>query len=126
MKLSFLYLFLDFLIGSAMYKGLVIIFGFLFLGEVVVELVNLPIPGNVVGMILLTFALVFKAVRLEDVEREAEFLVKNMSVMFVPPGVGIVLYWGLIKAQALPIFGALILSFFVTIILTAKLVEALK
>lgn len=126
MKLSFLYLFLDFLIGSAMYKGLVIIFGFLFLGEVVVELVNLPIPGNVVGMILLTFALVFKAMRLEDVEREAEFLVKNMSVMFVPPGVGIVLYWGLIKAQTLPIFGALILSFFVTIILTAKLVEALK
>lgn len=109
-----------------MYKGLVIIFGFLFLGEVIVELFNLPIPGNVVGMILLTFALVFKVVRLEEVGREAELLVKNMSVMFIPPGVGIVLYWGLIKAQALPIFGALILSFFVTIILTAKLVEVLK
>ena len=49
-----------------------------------------------------------------------------MSIMFVPPGVGIILYWELLKAQALPIFGALAISFFVTIILTAKLVEVLK
>lgn len=110
----------------AMYKGLAVIFGFLFLGEAVVEIFGLPIPGNVIGMILLTFALIFKVVRLEDVEREAELLVKNMSIMFVPPGVGIILYWELLKAQALPIFGALAISFFVTIILTAKLVEVLK
>lgn len=51
---------------------------------------------------------------------------RNMSVMFIPPGVGIVLYWGLIKSQAVPIFAALIVSFFVTIILTAKLVESLR
>ena len=109
-----------------MYKGLVIIFGFLFLGEALVRILNLPIPGNVVGMILLTLALVLDLVKLEDVEREAEMLVRNMSIMFIPPGVGIVLYWGLIKSQAVPIFIALIVSFFVTIILTAKLVEFLR
>ncbi|NJE09208.1 CidA/LrgA family protein [Thermococcus sp. M39] len=109
-----------------MYKGLAIIFGFLFLGEVLVRILSLPIPGNVVGMILLTLALVFNVVRLEDVEKEAELLVRNMSIMFIPPGVGIVLYWGLIKSQAVPIFVALIVSFFVTMVLTAKLVEFLR
>ncbi len=108
-----------------MYKGLAIIFGFLFLGEIVVRGLNLPIPGNVVGMILLTLALIFNVVKIEDVEKEAELFVKNMSIMFIPPGVGIVLYWGLIKSQAVPIFAALIVSFFVTIILTAKFVEFL-
>ncbi|MBO8175245.1 MAG: CidA/LrgA family protein [Thermococcus sp.] len=109
-----------------MYKGLAIIFGFLFLGEALVKILSLPIPGNVVGMILLTLALIFNVVKLEDVEKEAEMLVRNMSVMFIPPGVGIVLYWSLIKSQAVPIFVALIVSFFVTIILTAKLVEFLR
>jgi len=99
---------------------------FLFLGEVLVRMLSFPIPGNVVGMVLLTLALVFDIVRLEDVEKEAELLVRNMSVMFIPPGVGIVLYWGLIKSQAVPIFTALIVSFLVTIILTAKLVESLR
>ena len=89
-------------------------------------MLSLPILGNVVGMVLLTLALVFDIVRLEDVEKEVELLVRNMSVMFIPPGVGIVLYWGLIKSQAVPIFADLIVSFFVTIILTAKLVESLR
>lgn len=72
-----------------MYRGLAIIFGFLFLGEIVVRGLNLPIPGNVVGMVLLTLALIFNVVKIEDVEKEAELFVKNMSIMFIPPGVGI-------------------------------------
>lgn len=109
-----------------MYKGLTIIFGFLFLGEIVVRGLNLPIPGNVVGMVLLTLALIFNVVKIEDVEKEAELFVKNMSIMFIPPGVGIVLYWGLIKSQAVPIFVALVVSFLATITLTAKFVEILR
>ena len=109
-----------------MYKGLAIIFGFLFLGEIVVRGLNLPIPGNVVGMVLLTLALIFNVVKIEDVEKEAELFVKNMSIMFIPPGVGIVLCWGLIKSQAVSIFVALVVSFLATITLTAKFVEILR
>lgn len=50
-----------------MYRGLVIIFGFLFIGETLSELFNLPIPGNVIGMVLLTFALLFNVIKVEDV-----------------------------------------------------------
>jgi len=109
-----------------MYKGLTIIFGFLFIGEILSEVFNFPIPGNVIGMILLTFALLFNVIKLEDVEKEAEFFIRNMSVMFIPPGVGVISYWGLIKSQAVPIFGALIISFALTLILTAKFVELLR
>ena len=50
-----------------MYKGLVIIFGFLFIGETLSGLFNLPIPGNVIGMVLLTFAFLFNIIKVEDV-----------------------------------------------------------
>lgn len=108
-----------------MYRGLAIIFAFLFMGEGVEKLFDLPIPGNVIGMILLTLALLLGIVKLEHVEKEAELFVKNMSIMFIPPGVGIILYWELIRDQAIPIFGALLSSFLITILVTANLVEFL-
>nr|AGF93187.1 LrgA [uncultured organism] len=106
-----------------MYKGIMIIFGFYFLGEVIVKFLNIPVPGNVLGMVLIVFSLSLGIINLEDVEKEAEFLVENMSVLFIPPGVGIILYWSLMKTQIVPILGALFISFLVTITITGKLVE---
>jgi len=108
------------------YRGLAVIFGFYALGELVSSSLNLPVPGSVLGMLFLLFALLSGAVKLEWVENEAEFLVKNMSVLFIPPGVGIILYLGLIRAQILPISLALVLSFVITLFVTAKTVEVLR
>ncbi len=107
----------------AFYRGLAIIFSFYALGEFTSFVLNLSIPGSVIGMLYLLAALLGGAVRLEWVENEAELFVKNMSIMFVPPGVGIVAYLGLLKAQAVPVFGALVVSFLVTLFVTAKTVE---
>ncbi|NJE85329.1 CidA/LrgA family protein [Thermococcus sp. CX2] len=109
-----------------MYRGLAIILGFFLIGEWLGEWLNLSIPGSVVGMVLLILALLSGVVKLEWVEREAEFLVRNMSILFIPPGVGVVTYLGLIKSQAVPIFAALILSFLVTLVATAKAVELVR
>ena len=107
----------------AFYRGLAIIFSFYALGEFTSFVLNLSIPGSVIGMLYLLAALLGGAVRLEWVENEAKLFVKNMSIMFVPPGVGIVAYLGLLKAQAVPVFGALVVSFLVTLFVTAKTVE---
>ncbi|WP_457742000.1 CidA/LrgA family protein [Thermococcus sp.] len=108
------------------YLGLAVIFGFYALGELVSSYLNLPVPGSVLGMLFLLFALLGGAVKLEWVENEAEFLVKNMSILFIPPGVGIVAYLGLIRTQILPISVALVLSFIVTLFVTSKTVEVLR
>ncbi len=109
-----------------MYKGLAIIFSFYFIGEMAAELGNFPIPGNVLGMIFLVIGLWGGAIDIKDVEKEAEFLVDNMSIMFIPPGVGVMLYFGLLREELLPIIGALILSFVITIGFTGKIVEVLR
>ncbi|WP_029550962.1 CidA/LrgA family protein [Thermococcus zilligii] len=108
------------------YRGLAIIFGFYALGEFTSSALDLPIPGSVLGMLCLLTALLGGAVKLDWVESEAELFVKNMSIMFVPPGVGIMVYISLLKSQAVPIFGALIISFLITILVTAKTVELLR
>ncbi len=108
------------------YKGLAIIFGFYFLGELSVEMTGLPVPGNVLGMIFLVLALMTGMINIDDVEKEAELFVDNMSIMFIPPGVGIMLYFGLLRRELLPILGALVLSFLITIGVTGKIVEVLR
>ncbi|AFK23294.1 CidA/LrgA family protein [Pyrococcus sp. ST04] len=108
-----------------MYKGLAIIFGFLFLGEIV-ENLGVPVPGSVLGMLFLTFALITGIVKVKDVEKEGEFLVRNMSVMFIPPGVGIILYLNLLRQNLIPITVALVLSFLITLFITGKTVEVLR
>jgi len=108
-----------------MYKGLALVFGFYFLGELTSDLLKLPVPGSVLGMLYLTLALLSGLVKLEDVEEVAEFLVRNMSVMFIPPGVGIIAYWSLVQSQLLPLSLALALSFAATLVATGKLVELL-
>lgn len=77
-------------------------------------------------MIFLVFALLSGVVDINDVEDEASFFVDNLSIMFIPPGVGIMLYFGLIREEVLAITAGLVLSFIITIVSTAKIVEVLR
>lgn len=108
------------------YRGLAIIFGFYALGEFTSFALNLTIPGSVLGMLFLLAALFTGLLRLEWVEDEADLFIRNMSVMFIPPGVGIVSYIGLIKSQVVPISVAIVFSFLITLLITAKTVEFLR
>ena len=47
------------------------------------------IPGSVIGMVLLFFALHFKWLNLNQVEEVGTWLTDNMAIFFVPAGVGL-------------------------------------
>ncbi|MEC9492182.1 CidA/LrgA family protein [Flexistipes sp.] len=96
-----------------MISGLFILFLFLFLGNTTSEILNIPIPGSVIGMLYLTGALRFNIVKLDLVKDAAEVLVKNMAFLFIPPGVGVMLYFNLIGNS----FLSIVVSFFLSAIL---------
>ncbi|MEG0748596.1 MAG: CidA/LrgA family protein [Carnobacterium sp.] len=75
-----------------MIKQLFWIFLFSFLGEVISALMAsfIAIPGSVIGMILLFFALHFKWIRMEQVDEAGTWLTDNMGIFFVPAGVGLI------------------------------------
>lgn len=92
--------------------------GFWLLGEIIVHLLNWAIPGSIVGMILLTLALEFKVIKLEQVEDVSDFLIRNMAFFFVPPGVGLMVNLDLIADNWFAITMATILSTILVLLVT--------
>ena len=93
-----------------MIRQLAILFGCLALGELIITLTHIPLPSSIIGMLLLTLFLKLKIIHLEWVRSISDFLVTNIGFFFVPPGVAIMLYFDIIKAQFLPIVTASVVS----------------
>ena len=93
-----------------MIRHLAIVFGCLALGELIITLTHIPLPSSILGMLLLTLLLKLKVIRLEWVRSISDFLVTNIGFFFVPPGVAIMLYFDIIKAQFVPIVTASVVS----------------
>ncbi|MFB9376856.1 CidA/LrgA family protein [Kineococcus gynurae] len=73
-----------------MLVGLVLLLGLQLLGTCLVRLLHLPVPGAVVGLLLLLLlGLRFRGV-IARVEPAGDPLLKHLQLLFVPPGVGIV------------------------------------
>lgn len=109
-----------------MVRGLTLLLMFQLLGEFLSRLLNLPIPGNVIGMGLLLAALMCNIVDLKWIEEAAELLLANLALFFVPAGVGVMVYSDLIAAEWLPISVATVLSTFVVLAVTGKLAQCLE
>ena len=69
-------------------RGLAWLLVFQSMGEVLSRAFSLPLPGPVLGLMLLLPALRFPLVR-EAVAECATFLLAHLSLLFVPVGVGV-------------------------------------
>jgi len=94
-------------------------------GEAVVRGAGLPVPGPVVGMLLLLAGLAVRA-RLaggapppEAFERTCDGLLRNLSLLFVPAGVGAVLLVPVLADEGPAIAAALVASTLICVAVTA-------
>ena len=101
-----------------MIRQLAIIFGCLALGELVIYLTGIPLPSSIIGLLLLTSLLKLKVIRLEWVRSISDFLVGNIGFFFVPPGVALMLYFDVIKAELLPITVSVVVSTILVLVVT--------
>lgn len=101
-----------------MIRQCTIIFGCLAVGELIVWLTGISIPSSIIGMLLLTALLQMKVVKLEWVKGMSDFLISNLGFFFVPPGVALMLYFDIIKAELLPIVVATVVSTVLVLITT--------
>ncbi len=109
-----------------MLEHLTLIFGCQLAGELIVAATGLPVPGPVCGMALLFAGLVIKGGLPAELARVADALLGNLSLLFVPAGVGVMLHASLIAKEWLPISVALVLSTGLTIAVTAALMAWLS
>ncbi len=66
---------------------------FSIVGEFLSTGLNLPLPGSIIGMVLLFLALKFKLIRLRQIYDAGQFMIENMTILFLPAGVGIMSHW---------------------------------
>ena len=89
------------------------------IGELAVGAVGVPFPGPVAGMVLLLVFLLLKGEVPDDLGRVANALLNNLSLMFVPAGVGVMVHFELLGADLWPLSVAVVASTVLTIVVTA-------
>jgi holin-like protein len=88
-------------------------------GETIAHFLSLPIPGPVIGMVLLLAALLLRAPLPEETGSTADGLLKNLSLLFVPAGVGVVQQLDLLGAIGGRLLLVIILSAVIALAVTA-------
>ena len=96
------------------------------IGESIVQVSGLPVPGAVVGLVLLYAMLVWRGEISDEMSRSSGFLLQNLGALFVPAGVGVIAYLPLIAAQWGDILLVLIVSVCSTIAITGLVVKRLS
>ena len=88
-------------------------------GELLVAALGLPVPGPVAGMLILLTGLLVHGAIPQNLAAVGDFILGNLSVLFVPAGVGVMLHAGLLGDDWLPVSVALVASTILTIAITA-------
>ncbi|MEO1746571.1 MAG: CidA/LrgA family protein [Pseudomonadota bacterium] len=102
-----------------------IIFSCQLIGEAIVAFFGLPMPGPVAGMVILLLGLIVKGAVPDDLGTVADTLLRNLSLLFVPAGTGIIVHLGLIEADLLPIGATLIISTIAAVLVTGFIAQTL-
>jgi len=89
------------------------------IGETLVLALKLPVPGPVIGMLLLFLTLLVRGSVLESVRETAQGLLQHLSLLFVPAGVGVMIHFSRVFDEWLPILVSLVVSTILTIVVTA-------
>jgi len=96
------------------------------IGEIIVKLTNFPVPGPVIGMVILFCGLLLRRKMPPELETVSGFLHRYLPMLFVPAGVGVITSTDVIIRSWLPLSGAIVLGTAVTIAVTGVVMQFLN
>ncbi len=83
-----------------------------FLGELIKQFVDLPIPASIYGLCLMLLLLLTKVIKIENVKETSTFLLEIMPLTLIPTTVGLIASWSQLKSMLVPM---LVISIVTTI-----------
>ena len=109
-----------------MLKGVLVLLVCQLGGEILARLFGLQVPGPVLGMVL--FLVVLRRSRprpSSGLVRGPALLLAHLQLLFVPAGVGVVVYLDELRADALPLAAGLWVSWLLGLVVTGAVVATL-
>ena len=93
-------------------------------GEALVRLAGAPLPGPVLGLLLMLAALRWPAVQ-RHVGAAADMLLTHLSLLFVPVGVGVMTHFALISQYGARMLLVIVLSTWAGMAVTALVLRTM-
>jgi holin-like protein len=103
--------------------SLAIIFACLYAGIGIQQVLQVSLPGSIIGMLLLFTLLATGIVQSKWVKPSASLFIRYMMFLFVPISVGLMEHFETLSRNALPIFVSAIGGSFLVLILMAFILD---
>lgn len=94
-----------------------------FIGELLNYFIPLPIPASIYGLVIMLLVLKFKLLKLDQVQKTAEFLVDIMTLMFIPAAVGLINSWCTLKEILMPIAIIMVVTTILVMVVTGRVTQ---
>lgn len=98
---------------------------FWLLGETLHYFSDIPISGNVLGMLLLFIWLMIRQELADDLERASHALISQLSLLLLPGGVGLFFLGERMQGQWLPLLVAVVVGTLLSILICLLLMQRL-
>ncbi|MFC3884322.1 CidA/LrgA family protein [Bacillus songklensis] len=93
------------------------------LGEGIVRLFHLPVPGSIIGLAILFLLLQLKIIKLSWIEKGGNLLLANLLLFFIPAVVGLINYTDVIKQYGIQIMAVIVVSTVLVMSVTGLVAE---
>jgi len=97
-----------------------------YMGVGIVTLLHVPLPGSVIGLLLLALSLQFRIIKVEYIQDGAGFLIGILTLFFIPATVGVIDYPELLSTTGLLIILAVVVSTLISIYITGLLTQMIE
>lgn len=91
----------------------------LIIGNLLSAILPFAVPGSIIGMLILFTLLALQIVPADWAKPGCSLLLKNMTLLFVPIGIGIMNYYGQLSQQLVPILVSCFISTLVVMLVVA-------
>lgn len=107
-------------------RALTVLLGLQLVGEVIARGLHLPVPGPVLGMLMLVGVLLWLGKVPAPLDVTARGLLNYLSLLFVPAGTGVIVHLELLQREWLPILLTLVVSTYITMLTTGVLLRLVR
>jgi len=111
--------------SHSLLTGFAILLFIQFVGTWIIGALHIPLPPALLGMVLLTMALLTNVIKINWVEDTCTVLIEKMGMLFVPAGISILLYKDAILKEWFAIFATIFFSSVIVIVTTGLFVDIL-